>query len=42
MTEQFKDNKGNKYSHQAKHANEVVSKNAKHSAGKNPWATRNK
>ncbi|SMG56307.1 hypothetical protein [Paenibacillus aquistagni] len=37
MTEKFKQNKGNKYAHQQKHAEAVVTKNLKHPGEKNPW-----
>ncbi|MBD8500305.1 MULTISPECIES: hypothetical protein [Paenibacillus] len=37
MTESFKDNKGNKYAHQQNHAHDVIMKNVKHPAQKNPW-----
>ncbi|MEC0121995.1 MULTISPECIES: hypothetical protein [Paenibacillus] len=42
MTEQFKQNKGNKYVHQKKHANAVLAGNHKHPAEKNPWEFINK
>ncbi|EJW16963.1 MULTISPECIES: hypothetical protein [Paenibacillus] len=42
MPEQFKQNKGNKYAHQKKHADAVLSKNFKHPGEKNHWEFHNK
>ncbi|CAH0119166.1 MULTISPECIES: hypothetical protein [unclassified Paenibacillus] len=36
MAERYKPNKGNKYSHQAEFAEEVIAKNAKQPAQNNP------
>lgn len=42
MASKYKRNKGNQYAHHTEFAEEVLAKNSKHAAQKNPWRQGNK